>query len=72
MHRTGRSFEESTMSTIIIRELDHNYATDAEYEAFAALSTEVRLEESPGAPPIRVEGAKAELQNFPDSLFIKS
>lgn len=60
------------MSNISIRELDHKYATDAEYEAFATLSTQIRIEESPDASPITVESAKAELQNFPESSFIKS
>jgi len=60
------------MSNISIRELDHKYATDAEYEAFATLSSQVRLEESPDASSITVKDAKAELQNFPESLFIKS
>ena len=60
------------MTNISIHELDHKGATDAEYEAFALLSTQVKAEQSPGDPPMRLEDAKAELQNFPESLFIKS
>lgn len=60
------------MTNISIRELDHKNATEAEYDAFATLSNQVRVEELPDEPPILVENAKQGLQDYPDSMFIKS
>ncbi|BDI31070.1 GNAT family N-acetyltransferase [Capsulimonas corticalis] len=60
------------MTKITICELDHKDATEAEYEAFTILSNQIKVEELPDEPPLLVEDIKTELQNFPESLFIKS